>query len=71
MARLRQPTRATSLRYGCPICGATFADRTELNEHAWRRHEGAGRSFRCADCDQVFASERRLMDQPARAHGSE
>ncbi len=66
---LRQLTRRGSLRYSCPICGASFDDRTELNYHAWRRHGGAGRSYRCADCDQVFASERRLLEHVARAHG--
>jgi len=71
VARPRQPTRATLLRYGCPICGTRFDDRAELNEHAWRRHEGTGRSYRCADRDQVSASRRWLMDHRTRAHGSE
>ena len=68
---LRQWTRATLPGYECPLCGARFQDRTELNYHAWRRHGGAGRSYRCAECDQIFASQTRLMDHRARAHRHE
>ncbi|HET9014177.1 MAG TPA: C2H2-type zinc finger protein [Thermomicrobiaceae bacterium] len=70
MSMLESLRRSAKPRYECPICGAGFAERTDLNLHAWQRHDGAGRSFRCVDCGQIFASERRLFDHQARAHQS-